>query len=71
MSMEEEEDNKYMTVGIYINDKSDFNISLNKSYPDGTTWVELLNQTLDALRAYGYIIRDKTLVIDSEGRIEE
>lgn len=67
----EEEDNKYMTVGIYINDKSDFNISLNKSYPDGTTWVELLNQTLDALRAYGYIIRDKTLVIDSEGRIEE
>jgi hypothetical protein len=70
MSMEEE-DNKYMTVGIYINDKSDFNISLNKSYPDGTTWVELLNQTLDAFRAYGYIIRDKTLVIDSEGRIEE
>ena len=71
MSMEEEEDNKYMTVGIYINDKSDCNVSLNRSYPDGTTWVELLNQTLDALRAYGYIIRDKTLVIDSEGRIEE
>ena len=70
MSMEEE-DNKYMTVGIYINDKSDCNVSLNRSYPDGTTWVELLNQTLDALRAYGYIIRDKTLVIDSEGRIEE
>ena len=71
MSMEEEEDNKYMTVGIYINDKSDCNVSLNRSYPDGTTWVELLNLTLDALRAYGYIIRDKTLVIDSEGRIEE
>lgn len=66
-----EEDNKYMTVGIYINDKSDFNISLNKSYPDGTTWVELLNQTLDTLRGYGYTIRDRTLVIDSEGRIEE
>ena len=69
--MEEEEDNKYMTVGIYINDKSDFNISLNKSYPDGTSWFELLNLTLDALRAYGYIIRDRTLVIDSEGHIEE
>ena len=66
-----EEDNKYMTVGIYINDKSDFNISLNRSYPDGTTWVELLNLTLDAFRAYGYVIRNKTLVIDSEGRIEE
>ena len=71
MSMEEEEDNKYMTVGFHLNDKSDCNVSLNRSYPDGTTWVELLNQTLDALRAYGYIIRDKTLVIDSEGRIEE
>ena len=67
----EEEDNKYMTVGIYLNDKSDCNVSLNRSYPDGTTWVELLNLSLDALRAYGYIIRDKRLVIDSEGRIEE
>jgi hypothetical protein len=60
-----------MTVGFHLNDKSDCNVSLNRSYPDGTTWVELLNLTLDALRAYGYIIRDKTLVIDSEGRIEE
>jgi hypothetical protein len=66
-----EEDNKYMTVGIYLNDKSDFNISLNRSYPDGTTWVELLNLTLDAFRAYGYVIRNRTLVIDSEGHIEE
>lgn len=66
-----EEDNKFMTVGIYINDKSDTNISLNKAYPDGTTWVELLNQTLDALRGYGYIIRNRTLVVDSEGQIQE
>lgn len=66
-----EEDNKFMTVGIYINDKSDTNISLNKAYPDGTPWVELLNQTLDALRGYGYIIRNRTLVVDSEGQIQE
>jgi hypothetical protein len=60
-----------MTVGFYIDDTSGTNISLNKSYPDGTTWVELLNQTLDALRGYGYIIKNRTLVIDSEGQIQE
>lgn len=45
------------------------NVSLSKTYPVDTRWIEIMTQCVQALNSYGFIIKDRTIHVDSEGYV--
>ena len=68
----EDDDTMIVTINItsMFNDISETkNVSISKTYPVDTTWTDIMDQCIQSLNSYGFIINDRTIYVDSDGHV--
>lgn len=69
----ENDDVLMVTINIssVIADTGDVkHVSVSQSYPVDTTWPDIMSQCIRSLNSYGFIIKDRTICVDSEGYVD-
>lgn len=59
-----------LTVNINLNDETGVSVNVSRTYEDDVQWTALMNQFIDTLRAYGYILPPRTVIeLDEDGLV--